>query len=144
MPHIPCLDATLLAAYRATCYRVFIQTSTLDLRIGELNSALDVILTQHQAVNAIWMTAYNPFSTPTPEPVNQAALMQLHAALSLQKLPIFPSRALADLGNWPDEAGYLVIGLTETRARYLLAPYRQHAILWCPKGAPVELRVLTR
>src|SRR3546814_12487608 len=58
----------LIAAYRATIYRVAHGPRRLEFRLGDADPALDPVLAGHRARSAASLPAWNPGTRPQAEP----------------------------------------------------------------------------
>ncbi|MFW6093012.1 MAG: DUF3293 domain-containing protein [Pseudomonadota bacterium] len=134
------LPAALLAAYRSAVYRVHADGETVDFHIGRRSTRLAMLLEQHGARGAAFLTACNPGSTLLPEQENRAA----HAALlaRLGDRPYLPGIALDPAGHWPGEISVLVPGLEADEARALAAGFRQNALVWIHRDGTPELMIV--
>ncbi|MGB3798793.1 MAG: DUF3293 domain-containing protein [Lewinella sp.] len=123
-------DERLARAYRNATYRV----NDLILKIDEPHPDFDAVLTHENADYYIILTAYNPFSTPLPRPVNEArhlTLLQLVERLGWSYLPA----SGADPANeWEEEIGICLLDPPSTQAYEVARLYEQHAIVEGVRG----------
>lgn len=129
----------LEAPYRATRYRVYMPTTTEDVRIGAPAPAVESWLAEHDAATAAILTACNPGSRVLGSAANrrlQAALLHL---LHAMPHPMLPGCNIAEDGGWPQEHSLIVAGLSRGEARRLAARFGQTALVWLRSGAPARL-----
>ena len=135
------LDEELIAAYRATDYRVFADPPFV-LRIGEHCVALDELLAGSGAAGAAFLTAWNPCSEPAPPAVNAARQAELVGIVEAKGWRHWPGEGRGPDPGWPAEPSILILGPSREEARALARDFRQHAIVWAPAGGPAELDAL--
>ena len=135
------LDEDLIAAYRATEYRVFTDPAFV-LRIGERCAALDDLLAHTGAAGAAFLTAWNPYSEPTAFTVNTARQAELMEIVKAKGWRHVQGEGRGPDPDWPPEPSILVIGPDRGEARALAREFRQHAIVWAQAGEPAELDAL--
>ena len=131
----------LIAAYRATNYRVFGQEPFV-LNIGQPSKPLQKLYDKHGCRSAAFITASNPFSQPTTDAGNT----RLQALLETELLGI-STALLAGMGEdpsgqWPGEKSTLALGLSLTDAKSIGIYFRQNAFVWIDRDANPELLVL--
>ncbi len=121
---MPLPDQRLRDAYRNAAYRV----NGHCLKIGHPHPDFDRYLADHGHTDYTLLTAYNPRSTPLPEPVNLArhrTLLELVVQLGLAHVP---ASGNDPDGSWPTEHGLCVFG-DPSFGRHLGRFYEQHAIV---------------
>lgn len=133
----------LIEAYRAAIYEIDVAGSTLALRIGRLAPRLDQLLSEAGVSEGAVLTAYNPASIPLCEAENRAAHENLAREIRHRGLKFFSTRARDSHGNWPDEPGFLIAGVTREEATSLAHRLGQNGFVYVAPGIPPEL-VLTR
>lgn len=135
--------ARWIAAYADTGYRVLLPTATEDVRIGQRAPALERWMEEHGARSAAIVTACNPRSRllgPCGNRRAQRALLDvLRASYVARGHAILPACNRALHGDWPDEPGFAVGGLSVGGARRLGARFGQHAVVWVGFGRNAEL-----
>lgn len=130
----------LLEAYRNTRYVAGTGSAALVLRVGERNDALLRIMDAAGVRNAVFITAWNPFSDPGPNAENEAAQRALAADLAQAGCPVIEGQGVGDDGSWPAEPSLLALGLGRDAAQALMIRYRQNAVVWVGSdGVPVLL-----
>lgn len=99
----------------------------LALRVGEPHPALDQILENRGLRHYAWITAANPRSARLDEAENRARNRAL--AARLDGWQYLRARTVPDDGAWPDEGGFLVLGMGPEDALELARAFEQNAIL---------------
>ena len=129
----PRMRHALPRAYRMTCYEV----EGIEVRIGKRSTAMDGLLSSYGARDAVFLTAYNPYSRVMPAGWNQR--MQLRLAEALRRRPV-----LAGRGSWRrwSEDHLLVFGDARP-ARRLARRYRQNAIVIVRHRQPARLMIIS-
>jgi hypothetical protein len=124
----------LLTAYRKTCY----EAGGIEVRIGRRSPAMDRLLTSYGVREAVFITAYNPFSRIMPPGWNQR--MQARLAQALRRRRTLPAK-----GSWRrwSEAHLMVLGDVRPVCR-LIGSFRQNAIVVVRRGQPAQLRIAHR
>lgn len=134
--------AALEAAYRGAIYEFEDTHGPHKLVVGEASVALDRALTVVGTTTAARLTAANPGSEPPKsDAVNAAENRRLVDEVARRGLRSLDCWSDAPEGGWREE-GFLVLGIAREDAVALGRAYRQCAILWCRRGAPVELIML--
>lgn len=136
--HPPALSPALQHAYRATHYSVR-AGSAVDIRIGKHSPAADALLDAHHARRALLLSACNPFSEASSETANQLRHSMLAMAMRPLGLTALSAEGRDPAGEWPPEAGLLVVGTTPELELQLLCDYEQHAAVLLQHGRPAEL-----
>ncbi len=133
------VDAALIAAYRAACYRV---EAGFDLSIDRPSTALAAWQAGHGASSSALITACNPASQARSEQWNRAATRQLEAELLQRELAFSATVALDSQDNWPPEPGFLVAGLAREPAAALGRRLGQNALVFAGAEAVPRLILL--
>ncbi|MCK5769356.1 DUF3293 domain-containing protein [Algiphilus sp.] len=140
MPKLPRANRSAWdAPYRATRYRVYLPTTTEDIRIGHPAPAVDAWMDEHASGTATVITACNPHSRQHSRAANRRAQCALLHLLHAMPHPMLPGRNLADAGDWPPEHSLIVAGLSRGEARRLAARFRQNAVVWLSRGSRARL-----
>jgi hypothetical protein len=135
------LDEELIAAYRATEYRVFADPPFV-MRIGERCAELEELLGRSGARGAAFVTAWNPHSEPTPLAINVARQAELVRTAEESGWRHLPGEGRGADPVWPPEPSILLIGADRKDVRALGRRFDQHAIVWLTPGEPAELDLL--
>jgi hypothetical protein len=135
------LDATLVSAYRATCYHVAAPGGQLQLRVDQYDVGLAKVLREAWVDSAALLTAWNPGSQPCPKEWNEAKQEELVRELKAAGYPCLagsnvPDQAAAD--GWA-ERSVLALDVPLTAAHAIAARYGQAAFLWIDKQATPRL-----
>ena len=115
----PDLTPALHRAYRMTRY----SAAGITVRIGRRSREMDRLLISHGQREAVFITAWNPFSRRMPEGWNRR--MQSRLARAASRWPVLPAE-----GRWRRwcEAHVLVFAAAASMAM-LARRYRQNAIV---------------
>jgi hypothetical protein len=128
----------LLAAFRATTYRVETEEGAFDLRIGVINSAFQHYLQQRKIPCWGVITAYNPggLRKEAENPQRQAELQKLLQASGR----IFNNAInVADDADWPVEPSFLVLGPTQEQMGEWAFRFSQLAFVFGKTGSEPTL-----
>ncbi len=119
----------LAAAFQATTYRVLADGEAFDLRLGEANPAFSRWLKRRGT--ACWgiVTACNPGGRLTLDE-NPARHAMLREKIAADGWPYVTARNVADAGDWPDEAGFCVLGMDKSALLALGIEFGQAAIVY--------------
>jgi hypothetical protein len=128
------MRASLLKAYRQTCYEV----CGIEIRIGRRSTAMDAMLLSHRSIEAVIITAYNPFSRKKPPGWNQR--MQVRLAEATRRRSV-----LAGKGSWREwsEAHLVVFGVSRSM-RPIARRFRQYGIVILRRRQPAHLLIASR
>ena len=126
----PPLGPALIAAYAATHFWVD-ASPPVCIKVGEQSAGLQALLARFGVDSGFFITAHNPYSKETNDAYNAAANEALHQQLSALNIPAFAANGKASVGEWPDEPGFFVCGLSQAQALALGQQFRQYAIVWC-------------
>ena len=133
----------LMAAYRATPYKIDDGGESFTLRVDEYSAPLAKLYERTGQCSALVITACNPYSEQQEEEKNLAAQQALRTDLvSGGARYLFAGVGEDPAGVWPGEPSCLVLGLAVEDARRLAAQYRQNAVLWAGKDAVPQLILL--
>ena len=91
---------------------------------------------------AAFVTAFNPASELVPEASNHVADAALRDKLKVLGRPFYRCVSRDPANVWPDELGYLVLGLAQAEVRSLGESFGQNAILWADADAVTRLVLL--
>jgi hypothetical protein len=132
------LNQDLVAAYRATEYRVAAQ-DPFTLHVDQRSQALAKLFRDTGQTHAFFMTADNPFSVPSSDRANRFKRALLRFLLPDSRLS---ATAHDPTGRWPDEHGFLVMGWSLRSVKALGHTFNQNAVLWIGKDAVPKLVLL--
>jgi hypothetical protein len=137
-------DDALIAAYRATCYRVQAPGAELRLHIDRHEPLLAKLLREAWVECAALFTAWNPGSQPRDLATNEASHQALLQELQAAGYPCLHGRnePAAGGGDGWVEPSVLALDVSFDAARVIAARYGQLAFLWIDRQATPRL-VLT-
>jgi len=139
MRELQIVDATELAdTYAAAEYAVVLDGDALSLQVGQPASDLEAYW---PAQGYVFITAWNPASTPHSDTANEAADAELVARLDAAGVQRQPAWAQDPGGDWR-EPGWLLADLDETTVDLLAREFGQAGVLAWQRGEPVRLRML--
>lgn len=128
------LRRALAAAFRATTYRVDTDAGAFELRIGERNTAFATFLNNRCISRWAIVTACNPGARHCDAAHNAILQSRLRARLQADGWTpgrnLFPALNRANRGDWPDEPGWLLLGIGRARARALAQEFGQLACVY--------------
>jgi hypothetical protein len=124
----------LLRAYRQTTYCA----GGIAVRIGRRSRGMDVLLRQHSVRQAVFITAWNPFSHRMPDGWNRR--MQQGLAERLRRRTVLPASGGA--GRWHEDH-LLVLG-GEAWVVRLACRFRQNAVVAVRLGGAARLHLAGR
>ncbi len=140
-PENTSLDASLIAAYLHTEYRVD-GDHPMTLRVGIAHPSLGERFRDFHAHSAAYITACNPKSQLLDAESNTERLATLEAELNSRGLRFLRGKAVDPYGEWPEEDSFLVMGLSLESAKTLARHYQQNALIWCGPTWVPELILL--
>ena len=135
------LDASIIAAYRETEYRVLAEPPFV-LTVGMANLELIRLYQAHKVACAAFVTAFNPFSQELTADENHRRQAELAKELTRLGLEFVEGVGQHPGGNWPGEASFLVFGLALEAAKSLGQSLEQNAIIWCGADCVPDLILL--
>lgn len=128
----------LAPAYRRTTYRLR-STPPIDIRVDQVNPALDDWLRARTARTWAFITAFNPRSQPQSDDANTAADVALHDRIVARGLRAAAADAISDDARWPVERGWLIVDIDCDAACALAREFVQNAVICGRTGAPARL-----
>ena len=132
----------LVAAYRATDYRITTDAGAFSFRVDSVCPGLLDLHNLHGVGSSALITAWNPYSERTNDAENAAALAKLEHALATRGLTFVPAIGVDPQGLWPGEPSVLILGIERTEAVALGNQFRQNAIVWAGREASPQLILL--
>lgn len=136
------IDATTVQAFRETEYRGS-GDAPFTLRIGVASETLAAAPTRNWAACSACISGFNPFSQPLGDEANASRHTALIREIERRSLLSIEGVGKHPSNQWPDEASYLIFGLTQEAAKSLATRLERNAIVWCGSDAnpqPVLLR----
>ncbi|MEM1217518.1 MAG: DUF3293 domain-containing protein [Bacteroidota bacterium] len=122
------IDQGLRTAYQATTYRV--QSPRFDLRIGQVNLALDQWLAAAGFQTWCIITAYHPGSKQRSEKENELAQGKLMQTIDAAGFPRLPAINQPDAPDWPPEPSMLVLQCSQEQALQWAKDFGQRAVVY--------------
>lgn len=135
------IDSELISAYLKTEYHIE-WVPHLRLSIGVEHPALAELFAAFHIHSAAYVTACNPHSQRLDDEQNKERLARLETELKTRGLSFLPGNAIDPGGHWPDEPGFMVMGLSLESAKTLGRHYQQNALVWCGSTLVPELILL--
>jgi hypothetical protein len=129
MSKITPIPAELLQAFADTHYIVHHETPFV-MHIGQFCPELKALMAAHNALSAIFITAWNPFSQNLPVKQNKARQDELKANIKRRGLICIDGIGKHPNNKWPGEVSALVLGLDLEAAKSLARYYEQDAFVW--------------
>src|SRR5262245_29879023 len=102
--------------YEATAYCADTPAGRLVARIGQTCPELDRLLEAHGATTWVFLTAHNPGSQPFPPEENERRHDRLEQEIIASGYLYYPGHSVGQLGDWPVEDSFLIMGATEAKA----------------------------
>jgi len=141
-PSSPGIDASTVAAYLATLYRVDVPgDAPVILRIGQASPGLASLYARYGLHAVAYVTACNPWGQVMPDPVNERATQALRQTLQTMGLPFMEGVGTSPDGHW-HEHSFAVLGLERDAAQRLGRQLQQNAIVWAGADAVPVLELL--
>lgn len=133
-------DATLLAAYRSTSYRVLDGAGRVlaEARVDRASPSVDALLAAHGAGSGVFLSAWNPGSVARPAAANREAHARLLGELDRRGVRYLPHAGVGDDPSWAED-GVFVLDLATDQAVALASAYGQNAIVVVAVGEPAAL-----
>ncbi len=123
--------AETLAAYLTTDYWVLsAQGEPFALCAGKVSERLISHYKSQAVSSALFITAFNPFSTPTPDRENQVSQARLRSRLSDLTPLVWHGEGRGRTGDWPPEPSFLALGVDYDAACTLGREFGQNAFIF--------------
>jgi hypothetical protein len=135
------LDRALVAAYRATRYRV-LAPMPFRLEVDRRSAALDALMRSVDVRGAAFITAWNPRGEPHADDLNRQRQEALRDTLRQRGLPFVEGFGAHAGDESQGEESLLVLGLDRLAACALGEGLGQNAILWSGRDAVPRLILL--
>jgi len=133
------MEPSLYKAYQQATYIVINEGRQKQVEVDVYSIALDELLIEYQAQNAIFITAYNPRSVISSDAENQLRNSKLKSHLVQKGFRTLNGYSTDKAGSWPKEESFLVFELSQNRARELARAFEQNAYLNISLKRPVQL-----
>ncbi|HIG69301.1 MAG TPA: DUF3293 domain-containing protein [Myxococcales bacterium] len=121
--------AVLFEAFRNTRFRAETPDGSLCIRVDEECPELDSLLERSGHESWVYITAYNPNGKPASREENARSQDRLERELREKGLTFFQGAGTADIGDWPPEPSFLVLGISQKVAADLCKRYAQAAVV---------------
>ena len=135
------LSENLITTYLNADYVVASQPP-VTLIIGKQSKGLDALLKASQSQTAALITAFNPQGLILCDSVNRNNNQRLLEEIEVGHFSSLPAEGRSKTGDWPNEPGYLILGIDLHDAKRLGRAFNQNALLFIGYGHPVELVLL--
>ena len=132
------VPSELAQAFAETHYIVHHETPFV-IHIGRPCPELEALISEHNALSAAFITAWNPFSQNLLAKENEDRQDELKTSLKKRGLIYIDGIGKHPSNNWPGEASVLVLGLDLEAAKSLARHYEQHAFVWAASDGVPEL-----
>lgn len=120
----------LVRAYREARYSVTHNQSVIELRIGEVNTALVQLMRERKVSTAAVLTAHNPYSDRKSQADNTSAQQELLQALTKQGIATLSALGFDPNNAWEPETSVLALGISLQYAEALADQYGQNGFVW--------------
>ncbi len=133
--------ALLFEAFRNTRFHAVIPSGDICIRVGEPCPELDAFLETGGHESWVNVTAHNPHGQTAADGENERAQNELARELGSKGLAFYPGEGRADIGDWPPEPSFLVVGVSESEALELGCRYGQAVVVAGERGQAPRLLV---
>lgn len=128
----------LVEAYENTHYKLL--DPELIMKIGDHIPELDALLSQHDVSEMCVLTAWNPHSVIEDDEVNRKNQKRLVDELNrMENVYLWNGVNHDPVGEFPDEPGLWVLGLSRTPGCDLAGKWGQNAIVYYRMGGKAQL-----
>jgi len=125
------MDKELLDNYKNTDYWFAVGEKTITLTIGQKNNAFDRLCERTGHTTGTFITAFNPQSQLLTKSENERRNKQLATHLEqIADVCCFSGEGQDREKQWPPEASFMVLGLSQKTAIDLAQEYQQNALVW--------------
>ncbi|RUO73320.1 DUF3293 domain-containing protein [Idiomarina ramblicola] len=125
------MDKELLNHYKNTDYRFRVGTGEVILSIGQKNRHFDRLCERLGCTTGTFITATNPRSQILKKDENESRNVQLETRLKqIDEINYFYGAGQDRDQQWPPEASFMVLGLSQKTAIDLAQEYQQNALVW--------------
>lgn len=133
----PSLDRRLTEAYLRTTYRVW--QPPIEIRIGQLCPAMDVLLAERGSESWAFVTAWNPGSRVLPADENAQRQAELEQIVESAHWSYIYGVGIGEDTTWPPEESLLVLGISAAEAVALGRRFGQNALVFGRQNEVPEL-----
>lgn len=128
------LPPDLEVAFTETHYIVHHQPP-FTMNIGVFCPDLEKLMTEHKAMYAAFITAWNPFARQLSDKENEARLQTLKVSLSQRGLTYIDGIGQHPGNGWPGEPSVLILDMGREAVQALARQYEQLAFVWVDQTA---------
>ena len=128
-PSATTISAALITSYENALYSFEYKGRTVPLRIGQRCPELRELMLATKSAEAFCITAWNPFSLQRTAQENEAAQVELCAALDALEAIRLPATGESADGSWAPEPGMLVLNISRAQVVELGNRFGQNALL---------------
>jgi hypothetical protein len=129
----------LEALYRNTTFRVEAPNGHIDIRIGDKHPRIDSLLSEHNATEWAYITAWNPGSRPMSAEENALAHDKLLEIIRDRNFQPYLGEGIPDQEGWAPEQSIWIAGISRHEAAELGRQFGQNAIVVGTLGGVAEL-----
>lgn len=115
----------LIKAYTETDFKIY--EPYIVIKVGQINKELDALLSANNYTTWVYITAWNPYSEPTSNELNEQRNLQLFE--DIKSFLVFEGEGVGTDPNWEPEKSFLILGIDRHSAILLGKKYRQNAIV---------------
>jgi Protein of unknown function (DUF3293) len=111
----------------------------IEIRIGKRTPALDDLLGREGKRRWAFLTACNPGARRLGAAENRVRTSALRSSLRTGGFLLFEGRSGSGAGDWPEEASFLVVGISRRQADRLRRRFGQDAFVTGLRGGAAHL-----
>ena len=135
------IEPDTIQAYRETAYGVA-GDQPFDMHIDVVSAELLALHAAHRVTCSAFITACNPFSRFLDVQTNQRRHDQLRRELERRELGFLEGAGEHPSNGWPEEASFLVLGISLDDASEIGRQFEQNGIVWSDAEARPQLILL--
>lgn len=125
------MDKELLSHYKNTDYWFTVDDKIIILNIGRKNNDFDRLCERFGCTTGAFITACNPQSQLLTDDENKGRNKQLATHLEkVSQVYCFSGAGQDRDQQWPPEASFMILGLSQETAIDLAREYQQNALVW--------------
>ncbi len=135
------IEPYTIQAYRETAYGIA-GDQPFDMHIDVISAELTALHAAHGVTCSAFITACNPFSRFLDAQSNQSRHDQLRRELERRELALIEGAGEHPANGWPEEASFLVLGISLEDASEIGRQFEQNGIVWSDANARPQLILL--
>ena len=135
------IEPATIQAYRETAYGVASDAS-FDMHIDVISKELLALHATHRVTCSAFITACNPFSQFFEAHINQDRHEELRRELERRDRSFIDGAGAHPSNGWPEEASFLVFGLSLEDASEIGRQFEQNGVVWSDADARPQLILL--